>query len=116
MVLAIVDDLIFASKIVQTAKLAGIDVDFATAEQQVMNFAAQQPRLIVIDLNFNAINPLSLIAKLKQHPGLRQTTVLGFLSHVQADLKVAAQNAGCDVVLPRSAFSQNLSDILKQYL
>jgi PleD family two-component response regulator len=116
MILAIVGDLIFASKIGQTAKLAGITVDFATAEQKVMDFAGQQPRLIIVDLNFNAINPLSLIGKLKQHPHLHHTTILGFLSHVQADLRLAAQNAGCDLVLPRSAFSQNLSDILKQYL
>ena len=116
MILAIVGDLIFASKIEQTAKLDGIAVDFATVEQKVMDFAAQQPRLIIIDLNFNAINPLSLIGKLKQHPDLHRTTILGFVSHVQADLKLAAQNAGCDLVLPRSAFSQDLSDILKQYL
>ena len=116
MILAIVGDLIFASKIGQTAKLAGIPVDFANAEEKAMDFAAQQPRLIIVDLNFNTINPLSLIGKLKQHPGLHHTTILGFLSHVQADLKLAAQNAGCDLVLPRSAFSQNLPDILKQYL
>lgn len=116
MILAIVGDLIFASKIGETAKRTGIAVDFATTEQKVMDFAAQQPRLIIIDLNFNTINPLSLIGKLKQHPNLHHTTILGFLSHVQADLKLAAQNAGCDLVLPRSAFSQNLSDILKQYL
>lgn len=115
MILAIVGDLIFASKIGQTAKLAGIGVDFANAEQKVMDFAAQQPRLIIIDLNFNTINPLSLIGQLKQHPGLQQSTILGFLSHVQADLKLAAQNAGCDLVMPRSAFSKDLSDILKQY-
>lgn len=116
MTLAIVGDLIFASKIGETAKRSGITVDFATTEQKVMDFAAQQPSLIIIDLNFNTINPLSLIDKLKRHPDLHQTTILGFLSHVQADLKLAAQNAGCDLVFPRSAFSQNLPDILRKYL
>jgi len=116
MILAIVGDLLFASKIGQTAKLAGIAVDFATGEQKAIDLAAQQPRLIIVDLNFNAINPLSLIGKLKQQPGLDQTTILGFLSHVQGDLKLAAQEAGCDLVMPRSAFSQNLSEILKQYV
>ena len=116
MVLAIVGDLFFASKIGQTAKLAGIAIDFVTAEQEVMDSLARQPTLIIIDLNFSSINPLSLIGRLKQHPDLHATTILGFLSHVQADLKLAAQNAGCDLVLPRSAFSQDLSDILKQHL
>ena len=116
MILAIVGDLIFASKIVETAKLAGIAVDFATTEQKVMDFATRRPVLIIIDLNFNAINPLSLVGKLKSYPHLNQITILGFLSHVQADLKLAAEKAGCNVVLPRSAFSQNLPAILQQHL
>jgi hypothetical protein len=34
---------------------------------------------------------------------------------VQADLKQAAQQKGCDTVIARSAFSQNLPTILKRY-
>jgi DNA-binding NarL/FixJ family response regulator len=47
---------------------------------------------------------------------LRQTQkdvrVVGFLSHVQRDLAAQAQAAGCDEVLPRSSFTQNLAAIL----
>jgi len=34
---------------------------------------------------------------------------------VQGELKQKAQEAGCDTVLPRSAFSQSLPQILRRY-
>jgi hypothetical protein len=37
---------------------------------------------------------------------------VGFLSHVQRDLATQAQAAGCNEVMPRSAFTQNLAAIL----
>jgi hypothetical protein len=34
---------------------------------------------------------------------------------VQGELKMKAQEAGCDMVVPRSAFSQNLAQILRRH-
>jgi len=113
MVLAIVDDLFFAAKIRETARQSGITVEIAAGEQQVMDLAATRPSLVVIDLNCNKINPLQLIGRLKGDPGLAGVPILGFVSHVQDDLEVQARQAGCDTVLPRSAFSQNLAKILR---
>ena len=39
----------------------------------------------------------------------------GFVSHVQGELKQKAQEAGCDVVMPRSAFSQTLPQLLRRH-
>ncbi len=114
-ILAVVDDLFFATKIGETAKRAGVTVEFAKTEQAVIEFAAHKPSLIIVDLNLNSLKPLALVAKLKSHPDLKQTSVLGFLSHVQGELKQKAQKAGCDVVLARSSFSQNLPQILKRH-
>jgi CheY-like chemotaxis protein len=114
-ILVIVDDLFFASKIGETAKRSGIAVNFASTEAGVLEVAALKPSLVIVDLNLNRLQPLPLIALLKSHPDLQQATVLGFVSHVQGDLKLQAEQAGCDVVLPRSAFSQNLPEILKRH-
>lgn len=114
-ILAVVDDLFFATKIGETAKRAGVAVEFTKTEQGVLEFAAHRPSLIIVDLNLNSLPPLPLIAKLKSHPDLRQTSVLAFVSHVQGELKQQAQKAGCDVVLARSSFSQNLPQILKRH-
>ena len=114
-ILAVVDDLFFAAKISETAKRAGVGVEFATTEEAVLGFAAQKPSLIIVDLNLNTVQPLPLIAKLKSHPDLKQTSLLAFVSHVQGELKLRAQKAGCDMVLARSSFSQNLPQILKRH-
>jgi hypothetical protein len=49
---------------------------------------------------------------LKSDPGLRGIELLGFFSHVQTELMREATKAGYDQVLPRSAFSKDLSSIL----
>ena len=43
-----------------------------------------------------------------------QAHVVAYLSHVQVELAAAAKEAGADTVLPRSAFSAKLPEILQQ--
>jgi hypothetical protein len=43
---------------------------------------------------------------------LRAVPLLGFFSHVQTELQQRAKEAGFDRVMPRSAFSKNLAEIL----
>ncbi len=114
-IIAVVDDLFFVSKIGETARRAGVAVEFATSEDKLMTLAAQKPSLIILDLNLNGLKPLPLIGRLKAHPDLDKTTLLGFVSHVQGELKMKAQKAGCDMVLARSSFSQSLPLILKRH-
>ena len=40
---------------------------------------------------------------------------MGFLNHLQGELKAKAIEAGCDTVMPRSAFSQSLPNMLRRY-
>ena len=61
------------------------------------------------------MRPLSLIAKLKADTETKGINLIGYLSHVQGELKHAAQEAGCDMVMARSAFSTNLFQIFKRY-
>jgi CheY-like chemotaxis protein len=114
-VLAVLDDLFFTVKINESAKRAGMPITFVKSEHDVLAQAAGKPALIIFDLNCAAIDPLKVIAKLKADEDLKKISVIGYLSHLQADLKQAAQAAGCDMVLPRSAFSQNLPQILKRH-
>jgi CheY-like chemotaxis protein len=115
---AFIDDLFFLAKIQEISRKLNIKVDFVKTEQDVMDRVEQngdkKPTLIIVDLNNNSIKPISLITKLKAKLK-KQTNVIGFLSHVQGDLKMKAQEAGCDMVLPRSAFSQNLPNLLRRH-
>jgi DNA-binding NarL/FixJ family response regulator len=103
------DDLFFQMKLAETAKQLGVEVKVATNGEAFMGLMASDPKLVIVDLNSRS-QPLAAIEKLRQaHKDVR---VVGFLSHVQRELAAQAQAAGCDEVLPRSSFTQNLAAIL----
>jgi PleD family two-component response regulator len=113
-ILAVLEDLFFMVKINESAKRAGVTVEFLKSEQDVLEKAKDKPALIILDLNFGALDPLGLVRTLKADAGTKAIRVIGYLSHVQGELKQKAHEAGCDMVLARSAFSQNLPQILKR--
>jgi CheY-like chemotaxis protein len=116
-IFAFVDDLFFLAKITETARKLNVKVEFVKTDKEILQRIGQngdqKPSLIIFDLN-NPGKPLSAIARLKSKLK-KKTTVIGFLSHVQGDLKMKAVEAGCDMVLPRSAFSQNLPQLLRRH-
>ena|ERR1700690_4292014 len=114
-VLAVLEDLFFTVKINESAKRAGLSVAFVKSQRDALDHAADHPALIILDLNFTSIHPVELIQKLKADQDLRKISLLGYVSHVQGELKQQAQDAGCDMVLARSAFSQNLLPIMKRH-
>jgi len=111
-VLAVVEDLFFTVKINESAKRAGVPIAFVKSQRDALDQAAEHPSLIILDLNFASIDPVDLIRQLKADPALSKIQLIAYVSHVQGDLKQQAQEAGCDMVLARSAFSQNLLQLM----
>jgi hypothetical protein len=114
-----IEDLFLVAKIQEVSRKLGIKVAFVKADKDIVARLAEggegaRPSLIVFDLNNVGAKPLTLIPKLKAK-FKRGTSVIGFLSHLQGDLKVKAIEAGCDMVMPRSAFSQNLPNLLRRH-
>lgn len=115
-VLAAVEDLFFVVKINDLAKRAGLEVEFLKSEDELLvQTEQQQPLMVIVDLNNNKLEPVGLIAKLKGAAATRGVSVIGFVSHVQAELKQQAQEAGANMVMARSAFSSNLPQIFKRH-
>jgi PleD family two-component response regulator len=114
-VLAVVTDLFFSVKLTDAAKRCGLALEFVKDPKELVEKAKDKPSLIVFDLNFEAVEPLKLIARLKGQPATKGVSLIGYLSHVQGELKQSAQEAGCDMVMARSAFSQNLTQIFKRH-
>jgi CheY-like chemotaxis protein len=116
-IFAFIEDLFFMAKIQETARKMNVKVEFVKSEddlkEKIKGNGEEKPSLIIFDLNNANAKPLSLIPKLKSK--LKKTSIIGFLSHVQGDLKQKAHDAGCDMVLPRSAFSQNLPNLLRRH-
>jgi hypothetical protein len=95
-----------------------VKVEFVKTDKDLLERMKQNgeevPSLLIFDLNNANAKPLSAIPKLKAKLK-KGTSIIGFLSHVQGDLKQKAHEAGCDMVLPRSAFSQNLPQLLRRH-
>jgi len=117
-IFAFVEDLFFLAKIQETARKMNVKVEFVKTEkdlnERMGENGEEKPALIIFDLNNVSAKPLSTIPKLKAKLK-KATNIIGFVSHVQGDLKLKAHEAGCDMVLPRSAFSQNLAQILRRH-
>jgi hypothetical protein len=114
-----IEDLFFLAKIQETSRKLGVKVAFVKNDKEVFAQLTKgdeedRPGLIVFDLNNANAKPLTLIPKLKAKLK-KGTSIIGFLSHVQGDLKAKAVEVGCDTVMPRAAFSQNLPNLLRRY-
>jgi CheY-like chemotaxis protein len=113
-VIAVVDDMIFISKIRAVAESQGVTVRFLRNIDAVFSAAreAPPPPLIIIDLHSQKIDPLELATGLKADPELSTIPLLGFYSHVETELRQQAEAAGFDRVMPRSSFTANLAEII----
>jgi len=115
MILAVLDDLMFMSKIRSAAGPLGVPVRFSKSSAQTVAQARDdRPSLIIFDLDNPRTDPLATIAALKADPATAGVPTLGFVSHVHAGLIDAARRVGIDEVLARSAFSAQLQAILSR--
>ncbi|MFN7982594.1 MAG: response regulator [Vicinamibacterales bacterium] len=113
MILAILDDLLFTSKIRSVAKHAGATVAIARSSQSALEqMRSEAPTLVIFDLNNPRTDPIGTIAAMKADPALSSIPTVGFVSHVDADTIAAARSAGMTDVLARSAFVTRLPEIL----
>ena len=112
-VVAAVEDLLFRSKIAETANTLGVEALFPRSPKKLVEKIHESPPdLLVLDLNSARFEPMQLLKQLKSDEASRGVPVVGFLSHVNKDLAVAARESGCDRVVARSAFTKDLPEIL----
>ena len=115
-VLALVDDVFFQAKMLETARQVGVELKTVSSGDALVaavsgSAAQDSPALVIVDLNARQ-GPLEALEKLRAAGN--QRPVIAFLSHVQTELAERARAAGCQQVLPRSKFTQNLAAILSQ--
>lgn len=108
-VVALMDDLFFQMKLAETAKHLGVEVKVAASPEALQALLNPPPKLLIVDLNSRS-QPIAAIQRLRADKN--EMRVVGFLSHVQTELAAQARAAGCDEVMPRSIFTQNLAAIL----
>jgi CheY-like chemotaxis protein len=112
-ILAILDDLMFTSKIKTAAAQLGLPVSFARSRAAALSgMRSERPGLVILDLNNPRTDPLGTVADMQADPALAAIPTVGFVSHVQTDVIAAARRAGVTEVLARSAFTERLPEIL----
>ena len=113
-VIAVVSDLIFSTKISGTARALGIDAMIVSTTKALgAALDAGDVRLVIVDMSLaNDEAPAAL--RCGASHALRPTTV-AFYSHVQSELREAAERAGTDLIMPRSKFNEQLPQLLRQY-
>lgn len=111
-VLALPADLIFAARIRATAESTGATVHIAKNPEDLLARAAEQPRLIILDLDRRGLKIAETIAALK---AATSAPILAYVSHVQTEAIQEAKKAGADKVIARGAFANQLAELLKLY-
>jgi len=108
-VVALIEDLFFQMKLAETARHLGAEVKVATTPEALLEEARKTPSLVIVDLNARC-GGVEAVKRLRASGSTAR--VVGFLSHVQTELAARGRSAGCDEVMPRSAFTANLAEIL----
>jgi CheY-like chemotaxis protein len=111
-VAVLVDDMFFAAKINSAAEACGRQIERVKSREQLEALRADPPSLVIIDMNSDRLDPIETIRYLKTHADLNAVPIVSFVSHVQTALIRNAQTAGCDYVLPRSAFTKMIIEIV----
>lgn len=106
MVIVVVNDMFFASKIRAVAEALGVEISFPRSKEALVE-KAREARLVLVDLHNQKIDPVELARELS---GVK---LIGFFSHVDTELGQKALAAGYEQVLPRSAFTRDLAKILE---
>lgn len=104
-ILVLVRDLIFATKIIATAKDTGASVKTIRDPQKL---AGETGRKLIVDLNLpGAIEAAGAWCKEVGRPAI------GFVSHTDTATISAARDAGIHLVMARSQFVRVLPELLK---
>jgi CheY-like chemotaxis protein len=111
-VVAVVDDLMFGSRIRAAAKQAGVRAVFVRNAEDLVSRAAGAD-LVLLDLNTRWLDAPAAVRSLKANAATATVRVVAFGPHVEGDALTAARKAGADQVLARSAFVKLLPDLLR---
>jgi CheY-like chemotaxis protein len=111
-VVALVDDLMFLSRIREAAKGRGVEVKAVRTAADAVAAARAGAGLVLMDLDSPRLPWAAAVAALRAEASLVDLPVIGFFSHVEAQRGRDALAAGCTTALPRSAFVQQLDGLL----
>jgi CheY-like chemotaxis protein len=112
-VVALVDDLMFVSRITEAAAPQGLEVKKVRTVAELVEACRPAPRVVLVDLDSSRLPWAEGVAALRADPELAGVPVVGFYGHVHTEHARQGEQAGCTRVLARGAFVQQLGRILE---
>jgi CheY-like chemotaxis protein len=113
-VLALVPDLLFGSNVQGALTAAGHEVELVGNSDRVRERLTLAPEVLVVDLVDGDLAGAALVESLRAEGLLEQTRTLGFYSHVEALARERAEQAGFDLVVPRSRMAREGAELVRQ--
>lgn len=107
-VIALLDDILFRSRILEAARAAGRELLVARSADELLGAARAGATLVLVDADCDRIPWADALAALKADPATAAIPVVAFFSHVHAERARRALAAGADRALARSAFVAEL--------
>ena len=117
-VLALVPDLMFGSRVQSALTTAGHEVELIGDERRLrarLKEARDGPTaagVLVVDLTDADLDGARLVEALTGEGELGRTRTLGFYSHVDVEVRERAEQAGFDLVVPRSRMAREGPELL----
>jgi CheY-like chemotaxis protein len=113
-VVALVDDLMFLSRIREAARGRALEVVAVRTAAAAVEATRAGASLLLVDLDSSRLPSAETLTAVRAEPSLARLPIVGFFSHVHAQRGREAAEAGCTTVLPRSAFVQRLDGLLAE--
>jgi DNA-binding NarL/FixJ family response regulator len=114
--LMLCDDLIFFSRVAGVARAIGLSVRQEKNAADLLATARRDPPGgVIVDLQNPGLDLLSFLQELRA-TSPTMPRIVAFGSHVEAEVLRNARKAGCDRVMPRSQFVEELERDLVSWL
>jgi DNA-binding NarL/FixJ family response regulator len=115
-VVALVPDLLFGSRVQSSLRGAGHEVELigepARLGNRLHDLAAPPVAVLVVDLTSDGLDRAALVQSLSGAGELAGIRTLGFYSHVDTDTRERAEDAGFDMVVPRSRMAREGAELV----
>jgi DNA-binding response OmpR family regulator len=108
-------DLLFGSKVEGGLRAAGHDVTRYDGEDMA-RAAVPESDVLVVDLTADSYDGAMLVESMRMGRELEGVPVLGFYAHTDVDTRRRAEQAGFDLVVPRSRMNREMGALVEGLL
>ena len=116
MIIAMINEVLFKEMIEKAALEEQTDCLILIEEETLMAaFQEGTPSVLFVDIGLSSLDGPSLIQRLKQNSSTRRIPIVAFGNSLRADLMQDAKEMGADLVLPKSAFREQLPGLIRHY-